>query len=87
VPARGVLEVSCCKRHASLHRAWRRQAMPARGLHQTSRSSSRQHALHAMSAAHTAAARRCGGAVTLSRMCYTRLVAQLERGTSFLALS
>jgi hypothetical protein len=49
--------------------------VPARGLFQVSRSSSRQHALHAMSAAHTAAARRCGGAVTLS----TRAVTQLAR--------
>jgi hypothetical protein len=49
--------------------------MPPGGLHQVSRSSSRQHALHAMSAAHTAAARRCGGAVTLS----TRPATQLER--------
>jgi hypothetical protein len=41
------------------------QAVPVRGLLQVSRSSSRQHALHAMSAAgHTAAARRHGGAVT-----------------------
>jgi hypothetical protein len=49
--------------------------VPARGLFQVSRSSSRQHALHAMSAAHTAAARRCGGAVNLS----TRAVTQLAR--------
>jgi hypothetical protein len=40
--------------------------VPAFGLHQGSRSSSRQHALHAISAAHIASARRCGGAITLS---------------------
>ena len=75
LPDRGLYQGSCYRRHAPLRRAWRRQALPDGGLHQVSRSSSRQHALHAMSAGHTAAVRRCGGAVTLS----TRPVTQLER--------
>jgi hypothetical protein len=75
MPARGLPQGSCYRRHAQLHRAWRRQAVPERGLLQGSRSSSRQHALHAVSAAHTAAARRCGGAVALR----ARPVTQLAR--------
>jgi hypothetical protein len=66
VPRGGLPQGSCYRRDASLHRARRRQALPAGGLLQASRSTSRQHALHAVSAAHTAAARRCGGAATLS---------------------
>jgi hypothetical protein len=50
--------------HAALHRARRGQAVPARGLLQVSRKSSRQRVLHAMSVTRTA--RRCGGAVTLT---------------------
>jgi hypothetical protein len=49
--------------------------VPAGGLLKGSRSSSRQHALHAVSAAHTAAARWCGGAATLC----TRPGTQLAR--------
>jgi hypothetical protein len=73
VPARGLLQGSSDRRHAALPGARRRQAVPARGLHQGSRSSSSQHALHAMSAAHTAAARRRGGAVTLRTPPVTQL--------------
>jgi hypothetical protein len=72
LPRGGVLKGSCW-RHATLHRARWGQAVPARGLLQGSRSSSRQHALPAMSAAHTAAARRCGGASTLSSGAATQL--------------
>jgi hypothetical protein len=43
------------RKRTILQGAWRRQALRARGLLQVSRSSSRQHALHAVSAAHTAA--------------------------------
>jgi heme exporter protein D len=75
VPALGLPQGSCCRWHASLQGTWRRQALPARGLLQGSRSSSRQHALHAVSAAHTAAARRFGGAVMLR----TRPGTQLRR--------
>jgi hypothetical protein len=60
LPARGLPQVRS-RRHAELHRAWGRQALSARGLHQVSRSSSRQHALHAMPAGHIAAASRRGG--------------------------
>jgi hypothetical protein len=52
--------VSCCRRHTALHGTRGRQALPAGGLLEASRSSSRQHALLAVSAGHTAAARRCG---------------------------
>jgi hypothetical protein len=66
VPAEGLQQV--CSRGDTGHcvSAWGRQALSARGLLRGSRSSSRQHALHAVSAGHTAAARRCGGAATLS---------------------
>jgi hypothetical protein len=73
VPAGGLQQGSCYRRHTPLPGAWRRQAVPAGGLQQGSRESSRQHALHAMSAAHTA--RRCGGAVILR----TRPGTQLAR--------
>jgi hypothetical protein len=73
VPTRGLLQGGSRRRHATLYRAWRGQAVPAGGLLQASRSSSRQHALRALSAAHTAAARRCGGASTLSRRAATQL--------------
>jgi hypothetical protein len=43
-----------------LHRTRRGQALPARGLPQVC-----CYRRHALSAGHTAAARRCGGAVTL----------------------
>jgi hypothetical protein len=49
------------------------QTVPARGLPQASRESSRQCVLHAMSAGHTAAARRCGGARTPSTRADTQL--------------
>jgi hypothetical protein len=57
----------------TLHCIAHGQAVPARGLHQVSRSSSRQHALHALSAGHLAAARRCGGAISLSTRPGTQL--------------
>ena len=57
VPARGLPQGCCYRRHAALPGAWRWQALPARGLLQGSRSSSRQCVLHAMPPAR--AARRC----------------------------
>jgi hypothetical protein len=82
VPALGLPQGSSNRWHASLRDAWRRQAVPARGLLQGSRSSCRQHALHAMSAAHTAAARRCGGAVILRTRSGTQLRRLVEDFTS-----
>jgi hypothetical protein len=59
VPAQGLPQGSCFRRHAALYHAWRQQAVPEGGLHQVSRSSSRQRVLHAVSPAR--AARRCVG--------------------------
>jgi hypothetical protein len=75
VPARGLPQGGSYRRHAALQGARWGQAVPAAGLLQVSRSSSRQHALHVVSAGHTAAARRCGGAATLN----TRPATQLAR--------
>jgi hypothetical protein len=62
LPEGRVPQGSCYRRHTTLYRAWGRQALPAAGLHQDSRSSSRQCVLHAMSPAR--AARRCVGRCT-----------------------
>ena len=59
LPARGVLQVFTWRRHTSLQLPWWGHEMPARGLHQGSRSSSRQCVLHAMPQAR--AAPRCVG--------------------------
>jgi hypothetical protein len=50
VPAQGRPQGCSKRRHATLHRAWGRQAVPAGGLLQASCSSSWQRELQAMSA-------------------------------------
>jgi hypothetical protein len=54
LPALGLPKGSSDRRHAPLHRARRGQAVPPGRLHQGSRSSSWQHALHALSPARAA---------------------------------
>jgi hypothetical protein len=64
VPALGLRQGRSRRRHATLHPAWGRQALPAGGLYQDSLKSSRQCVLHAMSPAR--AARRCVGRYTIT---------------------
>jgi hypothetical protein len=64
VPALGLPQGSCYRRHATLCLAWWRQTVPGGGLHQGSRSSSRQRVLLALSTEQ--AARRCIGGRTVA---------------------
>jgi hypothetical protein len=59
MPARGLPQRGCWRRHVPLQGAWWRQTLPAGGLHQASRLRSWQCVLQAMPPARTA--RRCAG--------------------------